>query len=150
MLLCLSYYVFFLAFKKKENSYNMLIISLHWPMRNETHRSIDTSAKNRVLIHWYWKIYPKLMLSLVICRPGVFRKKEEFAVLTTDLHIGIGHNKTTRKKGNPSALKAWEPPIPVLHIRFDVVANESEGGGALLAKESLPHSGAQFISPASR
>ena len=64
------------------------------------------------------------MLSLVICRPGVFRKQEDFAELIIDLHIGIGHNKSTRKKGNPSTLKAREPPIPVLHIRFDVVANK--------------------------
>ena len=43
------------------------------------------------------------MLSLVICRPGVFRKKEDFAELAIDLHlhIGIGHKKKTRKKGNP-------------------------------------------------
>ena len=58
------------------------------------------------------------MLSLVIYRPGVFREKEGFAKLTIDLHIGIGHNKTTRKKekkGNPSTLKARELPIPVFY-----------------------------------
>ena len=35
------------------------------------------------------------MLSLVTCRPGVFRKKEDSAESTIDLQIVIGHNKTT-------------------------------------------------------
>ena len=61
------------------------------------------------------------MLSLVICRPGIFRKKEDFAELTIDLHIGIGHNKTTRKKGNSKkTLKAESWKLPLLHSFFDV------------------------------
>ena len=74
------------------------------------------------------------MLSLAICRLGVFRKKVGFAELTTtiDLHIGIGHNKTFRKKRNPkSSLKAGSWKFPLCHSFLDVVANESKGVGAL-------------------
>ena len=57
------------------------------------------------------------MLSLVICRPGVFREKEDFAELAIDLHDGIGHNKTTRKKGNPKGiLKAESRQFPLFRI----------------------------------
>ena len=75
------------------------------------------------------------------------RKKEDFAELTIDLHIGIGRNKTTRKKGNPkSTLKAESWKLPLFHSFLNVVANESKGMGALQAKEPVSHAGAQSAS----
>ena len=51
---------------------------------------------------------------------------------------------TTVFKGTLKATEGCKPPL--FQIFLNVVANESKGVGALLAKEPLSHSGAQSAS----
>ncbi len=46
-------------------------------------------------------MYPKLIFHSPSAGWVSSGKKEDFAEFTIDLHIGIGHNKTTRKNEIP-------------------------------------------------
>merc|ERR1711991_118364 len=81
----------------------------------------------------------KLMLSLISCRSGIFRKKGNFDELTMKLYLEIGHNRTTRKKGNPkSSLKTESyknAPIFCNHVAIIL----SGAQDVYLSVEPLPH-----------
>ena len=90
-----------------------------------------------------WFSVRVLLNEVVFCS----QKRSQTAV-QNDCVIPRNRIKNYQKKGNPkSTLRTESRRFSLLLTRFlNVVANESKGVGALLAKEPLSHSGAQSAS----
>ena len=91
------------------------------------------------------------MLSLISCRSGIFRRRECRSTNKTELCLDywtqLAHKKTTRKlRKSQEHLATISFLLVPLALNSYVIRKVMAGVGALLAKEPLPHSGAQSAS----
>ena len=83
------------------------------------------------------------MLSLISCRSGIFRRRELRSINKPNYASNIWMKNWTTKREIPGG---WELKTPAFLALFECNCKWIRWRGALLAKEPLPHSGAQSAS----
>ena len=105
--------------------------------------NIDTSAMDRALFHWYWKMnWNWCFHSSAAGR--VSSEEGNFDQLTNQTMPQIFEWKIGQQKGKSQKAESWK--LPLFLLCLNVIVKWIRRRGALLAKEPLPHSGAQSAS----